>query len=130
MKTLLFIGVLIAVISWSSALKCWGKMDGKIPKVCRFDGKTLDKKACEEVECGALGKSCGRSTAEMDGRVHTTLSCTTLPAADCVTADSKGVGGKFQNTLCYCDKDLCNGADGTSYTHLIIAVIVGAMFFH
>jgi len=129
MKTLLFIGVLIAVISWSSALQCWGKMFGALPAECEFAGKTVDQKACEKVDCPT---NCGRTTVELDGHIHTSLGCTALPAADCTTVESETKRGKKMTgelTTCSCNTKLCNGADGTSYIHLIIAVIVGAIFF-
>jgi len=114
MKTLLFIGVLVAVISCTSALQCWGG-------ACVFPGKTLDKNnpLCSKEDCGDGG--CLRITAEKSGKASTTLSCSVGPGDEC--KESGGV------TTCVCKTALCNGADGTSYTHLIITFIVGAIFF-
>jgi len=115
MKTQLFIGVLVALISSISALQCWSAV---------FNGKTLDEKTAIKQDCPA-GQKCGRAT-QTEGVVETGLYCTPAGENGCVDKEYKGKSG----VVCICDTALCNGADGTSYTHLIIAVIVGAMFFH
>merc|ERR1712212_52655 len=132
MKTLLFIGVLVAVISWSSAFKCYGsdKEDPFYGPVCTVPGKTLDEKACKKIECPY--DACFRvSETSVGGEITTKMGCGAKedlligcrvsylePAPD------------IKTWTCRCKKALCNGADGTSYTHLIITVIVGAIFFH
>jgi len=156
MKTLLFIGVLVAVISWSSALTCWG-MKGLLG-VCIFSGKEKLDPKCEKVECSGKKPNCGKITIEdKEGRIKTKLSCNSRPSGKCVKEEMKEMkemkeAMKDMNeemkeemketmqglkaTVCVCDTELCNdptpknGADETSYTHLVIAFIVGAIFFH
>jgi len=129
MKTLLFIGVLVAVISWSSALTCWGD---SLIEICLFAGKTFDSacekgcEKCEKVECPS--GACERITENNFIEETTFLSCALVKNAEegCTVVKILGL----ETTTCQCHTTLCNGADGTSYNHLIIAFIVGAIILH
>jgi len=178
MKTLLSIGVFVAVIFWSSgkmsAVKCWrGRSDAYVTfpdgykqyGTCAITGigkeltKTtediLTKANCTQLDCPNL---CGRQEFVYTKAKKTQILLWCVPLTQkCHKKDLPG----GSDTVCTCNKELCNageckvekkddeivtcemgppptpkpdsntdnGADGTSYTHLIIAFIVGAIFF-
>jgi hypothetical protein len=181
MKTVLAIGVFVAVIFWSSdelnAVKCWGSEEDVVFRddngeklltlshACLFNGtaeKTtednLRKQNCRQQDCPDLAV-CGRR--EDVNKIKKTTEIYLL-CIGTIAKCNKEENTDFTMTTCKCKKDLCNageckvekkddeivtcemgppptpkpdsntdnGADGTSYTHLIIAFIVGAMFFH
>jgi len=177
MKTLLSIGVFVAVIFWSSdeisAVKCWAsqkdllKPNGELilNNACMVQGtgteltKTtednLRKANCTQYDCPDL---CGRQEAVWKKEKVTQIFLWCIPQnAECKKVEDSDLS----NTVCKCNNELCNageckvekkddeietcdmgppptpkpdsntdnGANGTSYTHLIIAFIVGAIFF-
>jgi len=143
MKTLLFIGVLVAVISWSSALECWGGSgEGDrlknndfwtVTSTCSFSGKTVDKTKCKKVKCPTKAKVCYRETVTdlLSGEFKTGLGCGKIDLTiGCRISYVVEMPDNTKNWNCWCKTPLCNGADGIPYTHLIVAVIVGAIFFH
>jgi len=135
MKTLLFIGVLVAVISWSSALECWGP--------CQILGEKLDTNKCNKGACpteNSPNDLCATITMyEKDGKKSTVLSCGRGKPGTCAEKEADDHYDGKKTKTCVCDKDLCNNMEepkkngaqaGTSYSHFIIAFIVGAIFFH
>jgi len=139
MKTLLFIGVLVAVISWSSALRCWQDC------VLTEPGQKPDTDPpCEKKECPSIGKTmCARLITYIEKTTITALGCEQGEAGVCKEKKL----GTIKTKTCVCDTELCNEAEipkpetkpqpgneaqsaGTSYIHLNIAFIVGAIFFH
>jgi len=179
MKTLLSIGVFVAVIFWSSGkvemLKCWGqeghdhrfvdendKTTARFFDVCVLNG-TARHKNCTEITCSDEDKEqCARYSLvnKKTTKTMTLLFCATKEVK-CDVFDST----EQRETICPCNTELCNdgickaekkdgnwtciiepikkpdnangadgtngadGADGTLDTHLIIAFIVGAIFF-
>jgi len=98
-------------------------------------GKTVDEKECKKMKCPDFSKVCHRLTGYKTGteEIHTVLRCGNKFEAG-LTIGCQECGIKelplTKTWECWCKEDGCNGADRTSYTHLIIAVIVGAMFLH
>jgi len=140
MKTLLSIGVLVAAISWSSGLKCW---TGLFPGQDFDDDETkcvtgAPFNGCQQVECGnetVCRRRSGDGTLKRGGvgeiQTVTEMDCVEGPADDGCVDVTMTVGGVTSKYIeCKCDSKLCNGADGASYTHLIITSIVGAIFLH
>jgi len=147
MKTQLFLGVLVAVISWSSALSCWGSTRENY--ACWFPGKKLDKlkTKCIKIDCASPSPLCARiTTVGWNGKITTGLTCGKGWNGACFKVPKLSQGGN-KTTACVCDTELCNEVDiepkpkpepptengaqaGTSYTHLIIAFIVGTIFLH
>ena len=79
MKTLLFIGVLVAVISWSSALRCWQDC------VLTEPGQKPDTDPpCEKKECPSIGKTmCARLITYIEKTTITALGCEQGEAGVC-----------------------------------------------
>jgi len=172
MKTLLSIGILVAVIAWTGGLTCWRGGPGLIPSVptkCGFPPPetTLDKTVCVKGECPKDDKkpkakvACWKKILSYGMEVkETVLGCGTYDSeADLKCSGEPEMDGRVLDepggtkTECLCNTALCNddptlkpkpkpltspapengpqnAADRTSYTHLIIAFIVGAMFLH
>jgi len=165
MKTLLSIGVLVAVIAWAAGqdkIECWrGKFFLEdFPTYCVFNPPetTLNKTACVKGECPKndlrpnAKVACWKRILSFGMKVvQTQLGCGIVEPEDdfkcygeSVVLDDKPGG---TDTNCFCNTAFCNAdpklkpkpettpkpenaADGTSYTHSIIAFIVGAMFLH
>jgi len=167
MKTLLSIGVFVAVIFWSSgkvsSLKCWGLAGNNVRfvdedgfetaryyDICMFNGTARDKK-CNEIQCGDQEPCVRHSFVNKTTSTTETWFYCGATTSKCLQADST----EMTQTFCPCYTELCNdreckaekidgnwickmepqngpqnGADGTSYTHFIIAFIVGAIFLH
>jgi len=123
MKTLLSIGVLVAVISWTSGknLTCWryklSEADKEkyvlngypIPEVfnnyCQFDGKTIDEAICEKGNC-TKDAVCFRRTYSYRGEVKVTrLGCALEGAAENVEPKSLECFGVGDKTGCGVVKD-------------------------
>jgi len=179
MKTLLSIGVFVAVIFWTSdeisAVKCWAGdktvdykddngevnsasgrcvLQGKGTKLTKTT-KDILKQNCTEEIC--LGQ-CGRKEMVFKKMKLTQIVLMCVPETQDCDKVEKPDGTV---TICKCNTEMCNageckvekkddeietcdmgppptpkpdsntdnGANGTSYTHLIIAFIVGAIFF-
>jgi len=164
MKTLLFIGVLVAVIAWTGGLTCWR---GNYATFCAFPPPETVGQYCVKKECPKDDKkpeakvACWKQILSYGMEVQeTTLGCGTVDSeADLKCSGEPEMDGRVLDepggtkTDCYCNTALCNddptlkpkpkpltspapengpqnAADRTSYTHLIIAFIVGAMFLH
>jgi len=90
------------------------------------------KNASQNYHAGVKGDRpyCGRVTDDVKN--VTSLGCIGIDVGCRVMS---GVGEQLEAngpkvTKCSCNTKLCNGADGTLSTSLIIAIIVGAIFFH
>jgi len=77
MKTLLFIGILIAVISACASIRCYGNVKGY--QLClergkkRVDTRGCDIQDCANMELPGMTPVCMRSTIVKDGKVQITL---------------------------------------------------------